>query len=232
MPISRQVIAVLLATRAASMQCTNAFVAVAPSTTTVVSKTRSQTAASQAILEAVTPEEEEVATKLQNTFLASQIVAVEEAATHKKAAVATKKKKAAHKTGVFSPIVLAAASVLGKDELNKIRAKGIQLHSDVIKSFVNTSASPMGQAVLKQLFAIADVDNSGYLDKKEIGLALNKLGFSWLKEKQAVKIFQRADANGDNEISMEEFMVEAPKTLKTNLVKLAKNNGSELGFLV
>ena len=90
----------------------------------------------------------------------------------------------------------------------------------------------MGQAVLKQLFAIADVDNSGYLDKKEIGLALNKLGFSWLKEKQAMKIFQRADANGDNEISLEEFMMEAPKTLKTNLVKLAKNNGSELGFLV
>ena len=32
-------------------------------------------------------------------------------------------------------------------------------------------------------------------------------------------------------IDYEEFVNEAPKTLKTNLVKLAKNNGAELGFL-
>ena len=32
-------------------------------------------------------------------------------------------------------------------------------------------------------------------------------------------------------IDYEEFVKEAPKTLKTNLVKLAKNNGAELGFL-
>mmetsp|Transcript_3617 Transcript_3617/g.9224 ORF Transcript_3617/g.9224 Transcript_3617/m.9224 type:complete len:272 (+) Transcript_3617:87-902(+) len=205
----------------------------------VVLKRRSQTASSQAILEEVTREEEELATKLQNVFLASQEVVFEEetnpmAVDKKMAAAASKRKKpnAAHKSGIFSPVVLAATSVLGKDQLNKLRAKGIQLHSNVIKSFVGTSESPMGQAVLKELFAIADMDNSGYLDKEEIGLALYKLGFSWLKEKQVQKIFQRADANSDNEISLEEFMMEAPKTLKTNLIKLAKNNGSELGFLV
>ena len=32
-------------------------------------------------------------------------------------------------------------------------------------------------------------------------------------------------------IDYEEFVEEAPKTLKVNLVKLAKNNGAELGFL-
>ena len=32
-------------------------------------------------------------------------------------------------------------------------------------------------------------------------------------------------------IDYDEFVKEAPKTLKTNLVKLAKNNGAELGFL-
>ena len=37
----------------------------------------------------------------------------------------------------------------------------------------------------------------------------------------------------DNDvIDFEEFCKEAPKTLRTNLVKLAKANGDELGFLV
>jgi hypothetical protein len=58
------------------------------------------------------------------------------------------------------------------------------------------------------------------------------LGFKWLGGKQVDGIFARADANGDAEISLEEFMVEAPKTLRTNLVKLAKSNGGEMGLLV
>ena len=33
-------------------------------------------------------------------------------------------------------------------------------------------------------------------------------------------------------LPIEEWIAEAPKTLKTNLVKLAKTNGGELGFLV
>ena len=42
---------------------------------------------------------------------------------------------------------------------------------------------------------------------------------------------KRADEDDNCVIDYEEFVKEAPKTLKTNLVKLAKNNGAELGFL-
>ena len=62
--------------------------------------------------------------------------------------------------------------------------------------------------------------------------ALALLGFKWLEEKHVQKIFERADLNDDGEISLEEFMEEAPKTLKVNLVKLAKMNGGEMGLLV
>ena len=44
-------------------------------------------------------------------------------------------------------------------------------------------------------------------------------------------IMKRADEDDNCVIDYEEFVKEAPKTLKTNLVKLAKNNGAELGFL-
>lgn len=144
------------------------------------------------------------------------------------------KKKMAnpHKEGIFSPIVVAGKTVLGQDQLIKIRAKVIGLHSDLIKSFVATSDSETGKAVLRQLFKIVDTDNSGYLDKEEVKVALNLLGFKWLGDKQVEKIFARADANGDMEISLEEFMEEAPKTLKINLIKLAKQNGGEMGLLV
>mmetsp|Transcript_38889 Transcript_38889/g.66376 ORF Transcript_38889/g.66376 Transcript_38889/m.66376 type:complete len:253 (+) Transcript_38889:37-795(+) len=164
-------------------------------------------------------------------------IAVEEPSSKAKPAaakkVAPKKKKGGvHKEGVFSPIVIAAGAVLGDDQLNKIRAKIISLHSDIIKSFVGTSDSEFGKAVLRQIFDAVDTDNSGYLDKEELAVALNMLGFKWLGEKQVEKIFARADANGDLEISLEEFMEEAPKTLKVNLVKLAKNNGGDMGLLV
>lgn len=143
-----------------------------------------------------------------------------------------KKGKNPHKEGVFSPIVVAAGTILGEESLNKIRGKVISIHSDLIKSFVDTADSSFGQSVLKQLFNLVDTDNSGYLDKAEVTVALNMLGFKWLKDKHVDKIFERADANGDEEISLEEFMMEAPKTLRTNLVKLAKKNGGDMGLLV
>ena len=142
------------------------------------------------------------------------------------------KANAAHKEGVFSPIVIAAGTILGPELLNKVRAKAISMHSDIIKSFVETSDSEFGNAVLQQIFKYVDADKSGYIDKDELSVALSLLGFKWLKEKQVDGIFARADVNGDGMISMEEFMNEAPRTLKTNLVKLAKNNGGDLGFLV
>jgi hypothetical protein len=138
---------------------------------------------------------------------------------------------AAHKEGIFSPAVLAAKKVLGDEELNKVRAKAISLHADVIKSFVGTADSPFGQSVLVRLFALADKNKDGKLDASEVALALNILGFSWLQDKQVSGIVKRADFDENGEIDFEEFVAEAPKTLKTNLVKLAKKNGADLGFL-
>jgi len=157
--------------------------------------------------------------------------------TPSKPDIAPKKPKKAgggnpHKEGVFSPIVIAAGVILGEEQLNKIRGQVIALHSDLIKSFVDTSDSAFGQAVLRQLFTLVDTDNSGYLDKAEVAKALSLLGFKWLGDSQVEKIFERADADGDKTISLEEFMAEAPKTLRTNLVKLAKTNGGEMGLLV
>nr|AAY27742.1 death-specific protein [Skeletonema costatum] len=153
-------------------------------------------------------------------------------APQKKSSVPKKKANAAHKEGVFSPIVMAASTILGQEQLNKVRAKAISIHSDLIKSFVGTSESAFGQGVLQQLFKYVDADRSGYIDKEELSAALSSLGFKWLKEKQVNGIFKRADVNGDGMLSLEEFLAEAPRTLKTNLVKLAKNNGGEMGLLV
>jgi len=153
-------------------------------------------------------------------------------APQKKAPAPKKKANAAHKEGIFSPIVVVAGTILGQDQLNKVRGQVISIHSDLIKSFVGTSDSAFGQAVLQQLFKYVDADNSGYIDKEELSVALSMLGFKWLKEKQVNGIFKRADVNEDGKISLEEFMDEAPRTLKTNLVKLAKNNGGDMGLLV
>ena len=88
------------------------------------------------------------------------------------------------------------------------------------------------QNVLVKLFAIVDKDGNGSIDKEELALAFETLGFSWLKEKETDKIFKRADKDKNGEIDFDEFVAETPKTLKTNLVKLAKKNGDEMGFLV
>ena len=45
------------------------------------------------------------------------------------------------------------------------------------------------------------------------------------------KIFKRADKDKNDVIDFEEFCKETPKTLRTSLVKLAKSNGHDLGFL-
>ena len=143
------------------------------------------------------------------------------------------KKAAAHgKEGVFSPVVTTLKSVMGEDELNKLRGKAITMHSDVIKNFVGTSDSAFGQAVLKSMFAAADVDRNGTLEASELEKALKTLGFRYLNEKQLRGIFERADADKDGHIDLDEWMKDAPKTLRTNLVKLAKQNGGDMGFLV
>lgn len=145
---------------------------------------------------------------------------------------APKKKAGAHNTdGLFSPVVLTAKQVVGDDRLNKIRAKAISLHSDVISNFVKTSDSAVGSAVLKSLFDAADANHDGSLQQEELATALSALGFTWLQSKQIGGIFKRADKDENGAIDMEEFLNEAPKTLRTNLIKLAKKNGADMGLL-
>ena len=141
-------------------------------------------------------------------------------------------KAANHKNGVFSPAVHLAKAALGEKKLNKIRADVISLHSDVIGNFVGTSNSGFGQATLRTLFQAADKNGNGSIEEEELAKALQTLGFDWLKEKQIKGIFKRADTDESGTIDLEEFLREAPKTLRTNLVKLAKKNGGDMGLLV
>jgi len=122
--------------------------------------------------------------------------------------------------------------LLGEPKLNKLRAKVISLHSDTIAGFVDKYETPVGRTVLKQLFEVADADKSGTVEQNELQAALRALGFEWLEEKQVSKIFERADLNADGAISLDEWIKEAPKTLRTNLIKLAKKNGGDMGLLV
>jgi hypothetical protein len=136
-----------------------------------------------------------------------------------------------HKEGLFTPLVLSAKKLLGEERLNKVRAKAISLHSNTIASFVATAETPFGEAALNKLFLLADWDKSGTIEEEELKAAFKTLGFTWLQEKQVRGILERADINHDGKLDFEEWKREAPKTLKTNLIKLAKKNGNDLGFL-
>ena len=75
------------------------------------------------------------------------------------------------------------------------------------------------------------MDGNGTIDRDELKIALRKLGFSHLNDAQIDAIMKRADGDENCVIDYDEFVKDAPKTLKVNLVKLAKANGAELGFL-
>jgi hypothetical protein len=222
----------ILATATIDIPNVHAFAVLPSSSRTILRATSAFEQSSENVVAEASPQND--ATKL---IMDIPPMPVDTATPSSKPDIAPKKPKKAgggnpHKEGVFSPIVIAAGVILGEDQLNKIRGQAIALHSDLIKSFVDTSDSALGQAVLRQLFTFVDTDNSGYLDKAEVAQALSLLGFKWLGDGQVDKIFERADADGDKTISLEEFMAEAPKTLRTNLVKLAKTNGGEMGLLV
>ena len=142
-----------------------------------------------------------------------------------------KKGGVSHKEGVFSPPVKLAKMVLGEDTLNQIRGKAISMHSNVIGSFVDTAETRFGNAVLKLMFDTADLNKDGTICEEELQVALNTLGFDWIQEKQVKGIFSRADKDENGAVDLDEWMSEAPKTLRTNLVKLAKKNGGDMGFL-
>ena len=133
--------------------------------------------------------------------------------------------------GIFAPAVLLTKEIMGITELNKLRGKIIAMHSDVIGKFTETAQSEFGNQVLKVLFTLADKNKDGTIDEEELTLALNALGFDFLKEKQIAGIFKRADGDDNNKLDFEEWQEAAPKTLKNALIKLAKKNGHELGFL-
>ena len=133
--------------------------------------------------------------------------------------------------GIFAPAVNVAVQAMGRKELNAFRASVIAEHTKVISKFVDTSESKFGQIALKRLFEAADEDGNGTLDKQEVKEALNALGFTFIQEKDVDKIFKKADKDNNEVIDFEEFVQEAPKTLRTSLVKLAKSNGHDLGFL-
>lgn len=147
--------------------------------------------------------------------------------------VALKKKSSSEghgKNGPFAPVVLLAKNVLGDEQLNKIRGKAIGLHSKVIGGFVDTYETPFGETALRTFFQMADTNKNGAIEQEELAKALRTLGFE-LKEAQIKGIFERADKDGNGLIDYDEWRKEAPSTLRTNLIKLAKRNGGDLGFL-
>ena len=72
---------------------------------------------------------------------------------------------------------------------------------------------------------------NGTLDREEIRDALHALGFTFVEDKQLDQIFKRGDLDGNQVIDFEEFVKETPKTLRSSLIKMAKTNGHDLGFL-
>jgi len=151
--------------------------------------------------------------------------------SHKENLEELKGKRKAATMGLFAPVVTGAKAVMGEKELNKLRGEVIAQHSKVISAFVDTSESPFGQLVLQRMFEAADKDENGTLDREEIRDALHALGFTFVQDKQIDQIMGRGDLNGDDVIDFEEFVKETPKTLRSSLIKLAKQNGHDLGFL-
>jgi len=133
--------------------------------------------------------------------------------------------------GIFAPVVKGTKRVMGDKELNKLRAQVIAEHTKVITAFVDTSDSQFGQIALRRMFDAADKDGNGTLDREEVRDALHALGFDFIENKQLDKIFERGDLDGNEVIDFEEFVQETPKTLRMSLVKMAKRNGHDLGFL-
>jgi len=143
-----------------------------------------------------------------------------------------KKKAPGHKNGVFSPLVFVAKEVMGANELKKFRAEVISYHSNGIKNFVDTYESEFGQRVVEEAFKLMDENNDGAIDDEELIKGLHYLGFSWMDEKQIKGIMKKADKNKNGMLEFDEFNATVSKVLKTNLMKLAKQNGDDMGLLV
>ena len=138
----------------------------------------------------------------------------------------------AAKKKLFQDSVLLAKSILGTPTLNKLRGEVIKSHSKIITKFVDTYDSTFGKQAMENIFPFADEDDNGQLDAAELKkLLTNGLGFVWLDEKKVDDLVSRFDVDNNKMISFEEFSDQFPKVLRTNLIKLAKANGDDLGFL-
>lgn len=133
--------------------------------------------------------------------------------------------------GPFSPAVDVAKVLMGQQELSRLRGEIIKAHTQTISAFVDTSDSWFGRVALQVLFTAADEDGSGALDKEEVEIAARKLGFAWLRDGKVDDLIRKVDTDENAVIDFEEFAQAAPKTLRQNLVKLAKQNGKALGFM-
>jgi uncharacterized membrane protein YphA (DoxX/SURF4 family) len=140
--------------------------------------------------------------------------------------------EAAASSGPLEMFVLTVRDVVGKEQFQKLRAKVIKEHSNVINEFVDTSDGEFGQNVLKTMFEVADKDKSGTLDREELREAMKALGFVGTTDKDLDKIFKKVDKDKNEVIDFEEFVQGAPAVLKKQLSELAKTNGKDLGFLV
>merc|ERR1711935_402416 len=143
----------------------------------------------------------------------------------------TKPKEKVDAEGLFAPAVLLTKEIMGITELNKLRGKIIKIHSTVIGQFTETAQSEFGNQVLKVLFTLADKDGDGTIDEEELAVALQAMGFDFLKEKEIARIFKKADGDKNGRLDFDEWEKAAPKQLKGSLIKLAKKNGHDLGFL-
>lgn len=183
----------------------------------------------QAFFPAPTTGEQQVleATATATTEPATAVAVAEPVVAAKKPA----KKASTDNEGLFAPVVLLTKEIIGIKELNKLRGKIIKMHSSVIGDFTETAQSEFGIQVLRVLFTLADKNGDGTIDEAELTTALRSLGFDFLKEKEIANIFDKADGDKNGALDFEEWSKAASPTLKKNLIKLAKKNGHDLGFL-
>eukprot|EP00929_Paragymnodinium_shiwhaense_P012202 TRINITY_DN11895_c0_g1_i7.p2 TRINITY_DN11895_c0_g1~~TRINITY_DN11895_c0_g1_i7.p2 ORF type:complete len:122 (+),score=55.08 TRINITY_DN11895_c0_g1_i7:217-582(+) len=120
---------------------------------------------------------------------------------------------------------------MGDETLNSIRSYLIKLHGDAQAAVIETHPTEFGQATMTWLFEQADTDGNGTIDKQELKDALHRLGFEWMDDARVDKLFLKADKDENESIDLDEFKATSPKFLQQSLIKLAKKNGADLGFL-
>lgn len=129
----------------------------------------------------------------------------------------------------MSPVVDGAVCLIGRENVNRVRAAVIKRHKRIITEFVDTHNTPLGRVAMRTLFETADTNGDGWLDSNELSIALNHLGFQ-VTDAQRDAIMQRASPR--EMLDYDAFVREAPRTLRIQLIRLAKRNGERMGLMV